>query len=201
MDVLGLPVRTAETVAAPVVRTVPCDACDGSGVRMSVRCGYCDGEGRRPLHLFELRVDLRDREERDPLAAAVDRRGDVGSYHELDRALAELRAADRGAHRGLLEAVDSELAVPAELESALSFVVVRMPEPVKVPAEVRANARLLRDRRTRAKGRAAGPALVRRDREIRRLVRQGKPAQWVAQEYGLSVSSVYAIVRAGELTA
>lgn len=199
MDVLDLPVRTADTAAPAVVRSVPCDACDATGVRRSARCVYCGGEGRRPLHLFELRVDLRDVEERDPLSSAVERRSESGSYSELDRALAELRSEDRVAHRGLLEAVDETLSVPGDLDGALSFVVARMPERIVVPAEVRANARLLRERRTRARGRQSGPALVQRDKEIRRLARQGKPAQWIAQEYGLSVASVYAIARAAEV--
>lgn len=201
MDVLDLPVRSVSTLApAPPRVMVACDGCGGSGVRRSERCVYCDGVGRRPLHAFELRVDVRDAEERDPLAAAVDRRSLAGSYRELDRALDELRRVDRRAHRGLLEAVDRGEALGPWLGEALTFVVVRMPDPVKVPREVRLNARVLRERRTRARGsgacRSDRAALEQRDKEIRKLDRAGKPVQWIAAEYGVSVSAVYAILAA-----
>lgn len=198
MDVLGLPVATSSTVAPVPVRTVPCDGCAGSGVRRSERCVYCDGEGRRPLHAFELRVDVRDVDERDPLSAAVDRRREAGSYAELDRALDGLRRVDRSVHRDLLEAIDLREQLGPRLEEALAFVVVRMPDPVRVPADVRANERLLRERRTRARGSGPGrsdrAALAVRNAEIRRLDRDRRPVQWIAREYGLSVSTVYEIL-------
>jgi hypothetical protein len=67
----------------------------------------------------------------------------------------------------------------------------RMPDPIRVPGDVRLNERELKDRRTRARGKG-GPLKV-RDSEIRRLARAHGP-QWIAAEYGLSVSQVYRIV-------
>lgn len=198
MDVLGLPVASVSTVAPAARVVVVCDACDGSGVRFGDRCAYCGGEGRRPRHVFELRVDVRPVEERDPLAGMVDRRDRLGSYRELVRALDALRSRDRRVHGRLLEAVDARGLLTGELEEGLRFVVARMPDPVRVPREVVEHEREVRRRRTRARGRGSGPALAVRNREIRRLVRRGSPVQWVAQEYGLGVSTVYAIVREEE---
>jgi DNA-binding NarL/FixJ family response regulator len=70
-----------------------------------------------------------------------------------------------------------------------------MPDPIRVPASVRANQLELAGRRTRAKGRSSDPnALARRDLEIRQHHRTGRPAQWIAAEYGLSVSTVYEVL-------
>jgi hypothetical protein len=147
--------------------------------------------------VFELRIDVRDVEERDPLVAAIDRRAQAGSYVECDRALEALRRRDWRAHEELLEAVDSGVVpLPDRCESPLAFVVVRMPDPVRVPVEVRANAREREGWRRRVKGRgASNGALLARDVEIRRLVRRGMPVQRVAFEFGLSVSTVYRVVQ------
>lgn len=197
MDAQHVPVGSVATVAtARPRRTVRCDGCGGDGVHGSGRrCEVCGGAGRCDLHVFELRVDGRDQEERDALVAAIERRAQAGSYVELDRALELLRRRDRGGYRGLLAAVDAgETPLPDSVEAALVFVVARMPEPVRVPAEVRANGRERAEWRRRVKGRGvSAEALRRRDGEIRRALRQGVPTQRVAFEYGLSVATVYRI--------
>lgn len=192
MDSLGVRVGSASTSSATRPRrTVPCDRCGGSGMWKGERCPTCDGDGRRVLHVFELALDLRDVDERDPLVAAIDRRNRAGSYGELDRALDELRRRAPVVARGLLAAVDHGRVLDLRLELALGFVVDRMPDPVKVPAEVRANERERREQRKRAKGRSVDAASrERRDVEIRKLVGERKPVQWVAAEFGLSVAQV-----------
>jgi hypothetical protein len=209
MDALGLRVGSTSTRATESRprRTVTCDACNGEGVggahldddglEYRDQCARCEGTGRRELHAFELALDVRDVEERDPLSTAVDARTESGSYLELDRALDALRRSDRVGHRDLLAAVDAHrFPLVAACEVALAFVVARMPEHVKVPAQVVANARELAKHRTRAKGRSSDRrALEQRDKEIRRLHRDGKPVPWIAQEYGLSVSTIYAVLK------
>ncbi len=201
MDSLGRDVGSEGSgVAASRPRqVVRCDACNGDGVHGNgQRCRVCDGTGRRDLHAFELRLDVRDVAERDPLADSVDRRIDLGSYLELDQALDWLRRQDRAGHRLLLEQVDARRRLTVPAEAALGLVVERMPEPIRVPAVIRLNDWELRRRRTLAHGRGAGRRLLsERDREVRKLVRDGHPVQWVAREFELGVSTVYGIVRAG----
>lgn len=196
-DALRAPVGSSATAAtARPRRRVRCDRCDGEGVWKGERCALCDGDGWRDLHVFELAIDVRDRDERDPLAAAVEARAEAGSYVELDRALERLRAWSVIRWGSLLDEVD-RFRAPASTagEQGLSFVVPRMPDPIRVPADVRANARLLRERRTRAKGRGSDPrALAERDREIRLHRRAGRSVQWIAAEYELSVATVYEVL-------
>ena len=200
MDAQGARVGSSFTAsAAPPARTVACDACAGDGVLRGQRCVRCDGEGRRLAHVFELRIDTRVEGERSPVDASLDARAACGSYAELDRALEDLRAASPRLWRGLLGAIDAGEVAPLDetLEPPLSFVVERMPDPIRVPAGVVANGRELERWQKRVRGRSCSPESLRaRDAEIRRLVRRDTPVQWVAREFGLSVAQVYRVVRA-----
>lgn len=202
MDAQQVRVGSSTTTSTARPRaTVRCDACNGEGVRGHQRCDRCEGAGRRDLHVFDLHVDTRDVDERDPMTAAIEARAESGSYRELDRALEMLRSADAIAWLQLLACVD-EQRIPTvgdphqvAFERGLRFVVDRMPDPIKVPPGVAANARLLAEHRTRARGRGPGKLATRqRDAEIHRHQRDGRSPQWIAGEYGLHVSTVYAIV-------
>ena len=203
MDSAGVPVGSASTVAAARPRrSVRCDRCDGDGVWRGERCSLCDGEGRRDLHAFELRLEPVGGRG-DPVDEAIEARRRAGSYAELDRALEQLRSWSAIRWGSLLDEVD-RFGVPQSTAATqgLTFVVERMPqppEPIRVPAQVLANARELREWRKRVRRRRlngdAGLAVARRDAEIRMELRRGRPVQWVAREFGLSVSRVYQIRR------
>jgi len=218
MDAQRVRVGSSTTTAtARPRRTVPCDRCHSTGLFRGERCPSCAGAGRRELHAFELALDTRDVDERDPLAAAIEERDRTGSYHELERALAGIRVHVNKPARYqwltdnatvALRLIDEVLVPPparaewqldpgerALLDLALAYIDSRMPATIRVPVEVRANARILRDRRTRAKGRGSDPrALEQRNREIRQHHRQGRSVQWLAAEYELSVATVYEIL-------
>lgn len=219
MDALGLRIgsETTSSTARPR-RTVACDACSGDGVRASLRCARCDGTGRRDLHAFELHLDTRDEAERDPLLQAIEDRNRAGSYAELEHALADLRRGAGNTPRfaplrehaaaalRLLDAVHlpPTTIAPADLNAAeqwlvdlaLAYLDSRLPDPLRVPAEVRANARERREWARRAKGRSTSPqALAERNRNLVRDVRRGVPKQRVAFEYGLTVSAIDRVLR------
>lgn len=196
MDVLGVRVGSEATTSTARPRhRKTCDRCGGDGVWKSARCELCDGHGTRDVHLFELHLEG-ERSGADPLAAAIDARIESGSYAELERALDRL---DRFARTLLLADVDSgRRPLGSAVEVSLAFVVARMPDPIRVPAEVVANDRERRSWAKRAKGRGtSAQALKARDAEIRQAVRR-LPAQRVAFEYGLSVSQVNRIVNGEE---
>jgi hypothetical protein len=215
MDVARAAVGDAETKAtARPTKTVRCDSCGGQGAYGNgERCPHCDGVGHRPLHRFDLQLDTGgDQDDADPIDRAIDRRDQSGSYHELEMALAGIVHHVNKPVRFMALTVDGLLALklldevylppltPLEemtpwrqalVELALAYIDSRMPDPIRVPGDVRLNERELKDRRTRARGKG-GPLKV-RDSEIRRLARAHGP-QWIAAEYGLSVSQVYRIV-------
>jgi hypothetical protein len=101
-------------------------------------------------------------------------------YAALDRALERLAG----------------LAVAPHSERGLRLLERWLPDPLRAPRDDRVLANAA------AKGRAADPrARAQRDRQIRRLVGEGSPTQWVAREFGLTVSQVNRIVAgAGEAT-
>lgn len=222
MDVLERPVGSEETFSTSRPRrSVVCDSCGGRGVHGNERrCRVCDGVGSRPQHLFELRLD-RDSStpvgRPDPIGASIDARDAAGSYHELDLALAGIvRHVNKPARfRWLTDNATRALRLLDELylppasrleveldggeralvDLALDYVVGRMPDPIRVPLDVQANADEFVQHRLRVKGRAAvNGAVARRDSEIRSLVRRGAATQRVAFDYGLSVSQVNRIV-------
>lgn len=162
-------------------KTVLCDGCGGDGVRFAQPCPYCAGLGRRDLHVFDLAIDTTPEGGADPVAAAIDRRDKSGSYHELDLALDELLMR----HRRVWAATVS-LHGPL-LDLGVRFVDDRMPDPILVPGDVRANATMQRDRVARLKGRGTDArALEQRNRQAVAWVREGRPFPWVRAELGLS---------------
>lgn len=214
MDADHAPVQAVDAAAAPTrpPRMVTCDACGGSGAGIPhlrdpldplseyrEPCGYCGGSGKR------VAVDLRawrGREEAaesvDPVTDAIERRNQAGSYHELELALALLtkpqrRVLDAVYVRGGEESPRSR--------AALDALVLLLPDELRVPGQVIGNARerRLQLRRTRGRGSSVA-AITARNKEIRTLIRQRRPTQWVASEFGLSVRQVNEIV-AGEAVA
>lgn len=211
MDSLRAPVRTVDQAAPPTKpsRTVRCDGCAGegaggahldeSGREYRDPCRHCGGSGRRTVAVFDLSLEREVSDSDTRLEDAIEKRAAAGSYGELDRALAELKIAWPSLHRAVVDALvlgDPEAAKLTLVEKAgVPFLLARMPEPIRVSGGVVKAWRASRDRRALAVGRGAGrQALAKRDTEIRSLVKQHKPTQWVAQEYGLSVSTVNRIV-------
>lgn len=215
MDADHAPVQTSDVSARPTKpsRMVTCDACEGSGVgAIHLRdladpsseyrdpCRYCQGSGKRAVTTFDLQLDKERSDQGTALEAAIERRREQGSYHELDEALAVLPQS----WRTLVAEVHTERSGRALsgtehviLEAALRALEFLMPDTIKVPASVKAAVKHAAERadKTLANGRGAGKLqLDKRDKEIRRLVRQGRPTQWVAGEYALSVASVNRIV-------
>lgn len=220
MDATGARVGSVATVATARPRDrVTCDRCAGAGVWKGERCALCDGDGKRDLHAFNLAIDTASNP--DPLEDAITRRDKSGSYHELDLALAGLSKHVNKPQRfqpltsrarQVRELLDAVYLPPAErdyadldteeqqlVELALAYIESRMPDPIRVPGAVVANDKVRRERRTKAKGPWADPrALAQRDTEIRKLARQGRPAPWIAQEYGISPRLVWDIIRGEE---
>lgn len=212
MDSLRAPVRTADQAAPPTKpsRTVRCDGCAGEGVggahldeagrEFRDPCRYCGGSGRRTVAVFDLSVEREQSGSDTRLDDAIKRREDAGSYAELDRALADLKAEWPSLHRAVVDALvlgDPEAVKLTLVEKAgVPFLLARMPEQIRVSGEVVKAWKASRDRRALAVGRGAGKvARGKRDAEVKRLVlREHRPSQWVAAEYGLSVSTVNRIV-------
>lgn len=200
MDADNAPVRSEAQAAPPTkpVRMVTCDGCDGAGTRAFRRCAVCDGAGQvRAVNLKPLELDDRQAEPTDSTTAAIVKRDAAGDYHALDYALGKLRPR----HRRLVLAIHGPSpsrdrgtlppGVQRHLEAALVCLEGWMPERPRVPGYVRQAAK----RKTAPRGAMSSPhQLAQRDKDIRRLVRQGRPRQWVAAEYGLSVSRLSRIV-------
>lgn len=191
-------------------KTVKCDACQDAngkptGVRRNEPCPHCNGTGRRDLHVFDLRLDIRDDGDADPIDVAIDRRDDAGSYHALDLALAGIsRHANKPLPylaltlnatlaRRLLDEVflyrerdRPSLSVFEQslVELAIGYIDLRMPDPIVVPRDVVLNAR---ERQHTLKGQALnGLSRERRDKLIRKWDREGRPRPWIQQQSGLS---------------
>lgn len=214
MDSDQQPIRTRAADSVPPTRpaaVVTCDGCGGSGVggaHLDDRgeeyrdpCRYCNGSGRRTITRFDLQLDRERGEGASRLDCAIDSRDAAGSYHALDWALTTIptrrRALVLRCH-GPAASVDSRDLPPgarAALERTLVELEQRMPAVIRVPGDVRKAARAAEDHLRKVKGLGASKqALAARDKEIRRLVRQGRPRQWVAREFGLSVSQVNRLV-------
>jgi hypothetical protein len=127
----------------------------------------------------------------DPWERARDDRWARFDYGALDLALDELRLVDGSACRELhAEFVYGvRRGSVSATERGLEFLSSRLPDPLRAPAAVT----------------PLGPVLAidgkARDREIRRLVRDGAASGWVARRFGLSVSQVNRIVAGGRVEA
>lgn len=210
MDSDRLPIGAADVGATTKpADTVPCDACDKGAGKPHLRdkddpsseyreaCPRCNGTGRRTVTRFELAADDPERlPSGDRLTDAITRRNAAGSYCQLEDALAALPRNLRRLVVGVFVHGRAAGAEVERLEFALTFVDALMPTPIVVPSAVRSAAkRLAQEQRTRAVGRGAGKdALKKRDKEIRELDRAGKPRQWIAREFGISVATVKRVV-------
>ena len=206
MDSERASIRTeARDLPTKAAATVGCDACGGTGVagarlrdladpssEYRPACPRCSGSGRRTVARFDLQLEraASGGETRDELLARLRAKG---SYAELAAILRRLTAHSVAA---LDAAANPRAGAPHQLAAQiLAYVEERMPPEIRVPVEVRKAWTDLRDRPTKAVGKGAGPDLrARRDKEIRRLDREGKPRQWIAQLYDVSVATVKRIV-------
>lgn len=216
MDADRRPVQTVTEAAPPTrpPRMVGCDACGGSGTgrpHLDVDtgrewrdpCSRCNGGGK--VQKPELRSADPDTTAND--LTDTERRDRSGSYHELDDALARLPQQCRRVIwlayvTGYVPADTLDVDDTLLLELGMTLLETWMPDPVRVPRDVREAEKRRREHRERLKGLGRSrEAVVARDREIRRLIRRGRPTQWVAGEYGLSVSQVNRIVQGEEQAA
>jgi hypothetical protein len=205
-------------------RRVKCDACqdiDGTptGVVKGERCTVCGGDGWRDLHRFDLALDVREDVDVDALTASIARRDAAGSYHELDLALAGISrvvnkpliylalTVNATEARRLLDdlyltrARDERSLTQFEralVDLALLYLDSRMPDPIRVPADVIANDRLRRDA-AKAKGQALNDHQRKaRDQQIRQWAREGRPYSWIRSQVGLSDRQVREIINGRE---
>lgn len=215
MDADQRPVRSAVDADLPTrpPRMVVCDGCGGAGTgrpHVDVAtgrewrdpCPRCNGSGRvaKPSVTDPA---AEPSEQATRLEEALLRRATAGSYLELEHAIRGLpqlmrRLVFRVHVTGELRVEDLDDTDRAALGWALELLGERMPERIRVPGFAHHAARLDADRRFRVRGRMAGKdALQGRAKEIRSHRRRGRPVQWIAAEYGLSVRRVYEIL-AGE---
>lgn len=189
-------VGSAESGLLVRVETVRCDRCGGDGAYKFHRCELCGGTGRRSV----TRDEEQERERRQL---------DEGSlipepWWTLCLWLDRLRLfAPRSST--LVWAVHVTKRTPAStlaggerwaMNEALLWLAARTPDDLEVPSWARHAATA----ETRPpKGRwANGHNLANRDSEIRKLIRQGKPQQWIARQYGLTPARVSQLKRAAE---
>lgn len=205
MDSEQQALRTATTTGLPTkpARVVTCDACGGWGVgkphldengnEWRARCERCNGSGHRTVASGGKSEGAREDED------MIERRGNAGSYLEMDRALASLRLVSPRLWALVTSTyVVGEIAAGSEsarLTLGLAYLEARMPATIRVPSGVIAASKNRAEQLRRIRGRGSSPqALALRDKEIRRHARAGRARQWIAGEYGLSVSQVGRIV-------
>jgi hypothetical protein len=176
--------------------TVRCDRCAGEGVWKFKRCELCDGSGRRSITPDNPNVLGQSAN----TSSSLNLWGRHGSYHELDEQLHQLAAIDVGAARQVRSAlVDSQAEAPTDtvqLAAAVTWIAYRMPDTIEVPPGVAAADKRARQHLLTLNGKSVDPrARASRDREIRRLAREGRGVQWIAANSALSIRSVYAILK------
>lgn len=175
-------------------RRAMCDRCGGDGAWKGARCEPCDGSGKVSVPLSD--DEQADREPGgDRVLDQLALRDRLGSWHALDLALEGLRRNDRQAwHWFVAVHVEGRVAASAlvngnrqALERAYGFLSVAMPERLRIPASVVAAYQ-------RPPQRLLWRSREERDREIVRLVNQGRSVAWVAQAMGVGERQVQRIV-------
>jgi hypothetical protein len=218
MDTTGARVGSSSTTAtARPERTVLCDACAGEGVRHQQRCVYCDGQGRRQLHAFNLHLQPEDDADADPLDDAIDRRNNAGHYHELEQALVGIRVHvnkpvryrwltdNATAALRLLDALylppatrlEQQLTPPnapsstSPSRTSTAACLTRSVSPPPSAPTSSSSPAAAPARKAAAPTRTRWRGVTWRSGSI---TGRGRPAQWIAAEYGLSVSTVYEVL-------
>lgn len=196
--------------ATGVIRGQPCRRCQGSGE--AAVAGSWLSEPADP--------DRTGGDALDAMLHAIERRNRLGSYHELELALAGIAhhankplrftALTIEAARALRivtavhvvrsrEQQSLTLFEDALYELAMAYLEWRMPDPIVVPREVIRNGE---ERQKALKGSALnGLSRERRDKQIRQWDRAGKPRQWIAQQSGLSDRQLREIINGGSVAA
>lgn len=184
-------------------RHVDCPDCQGldnvpTGVIRGVACRRCEGSGRAAVPGSWLSEPGSVSDDDEGFSAMVTRRDGTGSYHELEAVLVTLvkrlagRLVAEAARLCALGNLNAE--TPHWFEVLVAWVDTQMPDVIVVPHAAKQALKEAKNHKTKAKGRAAGPALKQRDKEIRAHWKDGRGAQWIAGEYGLHVSVVYEVV-------
>lgn len=218
-DYTGQEVGTAETEVHAMMTDARCDKCGGYG-RLSAcasqepakdaqRCDRCNGRGtvsRPDSRRLDgmLRRLASGQAASDPTLAALERRDQAGSYHELDQALANLRELYPGWWRlvwalHVTHARETDDLLEGEtrgLDAGLDFLDRNLPDPLLVPPWLEAKARAEARRRSLRWGRTNGHAQQRsfRNGEIVRLREQGTPVPEIARLVGLQKSVIYEVL-------
>lgn len=219
-DYTGQEVGTAETEVHAMMTDARCDRCGGYGrlgasasqepAKDAQRCDRCNGRGTvsrpdsRRLDGMLRRLASGQAGGSDPTLAALERRDQAGSYHELDQALANLRELYPGWWRlvwavHVAHARSTDDLLPAEtqgLDAGLDFLERNLPDPLTVPPWLEAKARAEARRRSLRWGRTNGHAEQRafRNGEIVRLREQGTPVSEIARLVGLQKSVIYEVL-------
>jgi hypothetical protein len=162
----------------------------GNGVGRHGRCDPCDGTGWITSTRADDPAELALRGTvNDPVLAAIARRDQAGSWHDLDRALATVRLENQAGHRLFWVCHVTYDRIPDaltdhgkhQLGRAFSRVDGLMPARIRVPADI-----------VTAWQRPPSPPVARfqRDREIRRLSAAGVPHHRVAEQLRVHESTV-----------
>lgn len=186
-----------------------CNVCHGRGVepkRPSERCRACHGDGERS-HPPLTTVQPVDPTRGDPdtvLEAAILRRDQAGSFHELETCLAVLRRQNPNRHRVFWQVAvlrdratgDLDETERRWLEEADRDLERMMPTVIRLPGYLHAGEKLLRQQLRAVRGNGAdGRARGWRNAEIRRRFEAGEQTlEQLIAATGLSRSSVYEIV-------
>lgn len=196
IDVDGYTSEQVSTSTVLLTRTVTvrCDRCAGEGVWKFKRCELCDGSGRRAITPAEGQQSAGNLLAND----SFNLWGRRGSYHELDNELHALGEIDPGAARQVRRALVDGLAADDTvlLAAAVTWIAYRMPDTIEIPPGVAAADKRARAHLLTLNGKSVDPrARASRDKEIRRLHRDGRGVQWIAANSALSIRSVYAILK------
>lgn len=186
-----------------------CNVCHGRGVepkRPSERCRACHGDGHRE-HPPLTSVQPLDPTRGDPatvLEAAILRRDQAGSFHELEQCLAVLRRLSPNRHRVFWQVAVLRTRTTADLDEREQRWLAEadrdlermMPAVIRVPAYLHAQGKQLRQQLRAVRGNGAdGRALGWRNAEIRRLFESGEQTlEQLIAGTGLSRSRLCEIV-------
>jgi hypothetical protein len=194
------------TTAARRTVSWTCNFCHGLGVKKGVRCEPCEGSGRRehtPFLLAGVASDDMPDVDIPALDRAIARRDESGSFHELDRCLAEL--ARRSPHYWRTfhsvhvvktrQDIDLDYRQRVWLQQAYAQLLNWMPKEIRVPRYLVYAESEKRKQRPHVRGNVDRKALGDRDAWMRSEFSTGRlTLQEIMRETGLSRSRVYEVV-------